>query len=158
MYRYLKRFSGVDSGNYIYFWKSKGLSDENITAPTTSDYKLNPELSFFGTKTKAEFNGSYLKQYKITYDHGKVVNINIFFEIDRNINISDCPILENCLFGVVSLTKNADIDKCKYSGYGIGFDRHKRFSHRGGGTERNVIFFGVDVSLSTKIDNRKKIF
>ena len=65
MYRYLKRFSGVDSGNYIYFWKSKGLSDENITAPTTSDYKLNPELSFFGTKTKAEFNGSYLKQYKL---------------------------------------------------------------------------------------------
>ena len=31
--------------------------------------------------------------------------------------------LVNCLFGAVSLTKNADIDKCKYSGYGIGFDR-----------------------------------
>ena len=27
------------------------------------------------------------------------------------------------LFGAVSLTKNADIDKYKYSGYGIGFDR-----------------------------------
>ena len=39
------RVSGFGSGNYIYFWKSKGLSDENITAPNTSDYKFYPELS-----------------------------------------------------------------------------------------------------------------
>ena len=29
------------------------------------------------------------------------------------------PTLVNCLFGAVSLTKNADIDKYKYSDYGI---------------------------------------
>ena len=34
----------------------------------------------------------------------------------------------NCLFGVVTLTKNPDIDKYGYSGYGIGFDRKGRFS------------------------------
>ena len=33
------------------------------------------------------------------------------------------PTLVNCLFGAVSVTKNTDIDKNKYSGYGIGFDR-----------------------------------
>ena len=37
MYRFFKRVSGVGSGNYSYFWKSEGLSDENITVPTTSD-------------------------------------------------------------------------------------------------------------------------
>ena len=37
MYIFFKRVSGVGSGNYIYFWKSEGLSDENITVPTTSD-------------------------------------------------------------------------------------------------------------------------
>ena len=37
MHRYFKRVSGVGSGNCIYFWKSKGLSDENITALTTID-------------------------------------------------------------------------------------------------------------------------
>ena len=42
-YGYFKRVIGVGTGNYIYFWKSKGLSDENITAPTTSDYSLNPQ-------------------------------------------------------------------------------------------------------------------
>ena len=61
MYRYFNRVSGVGSGNYIYSWKSKGLFDENVTAFTTSDYKLNPELSYFGTKKKVEFNGSCLK-------------------------------------------------------------------------------------------------
>ena len=32
------------------------------------------------------------------------------------------------MFGSVKLTKNADIDKCKYSGYGISFGRRKTFS------------------------------
>ena len=30
MYRYFKQVSGVGSSNYIYFWKSRGLSDEII--------------------------------------------------------------------------------------------------------------------------------
>ena len=46
MFRYFKRVSGVGNGNYIYFGKFQGFSDENITAPNASDYKLNPELSF----------------------------------------------------------------------------------------------------------------
>ena len=74
MYRHFKMRIG--SGN-IYFWKSKGLSDENITALTTSDYNLNPQLSYFGTKTKVEFKGSCLKRDKITYTHEKIINIYI---------------------------------------------------------------------------------
>ena len=66
--------------------------------------------------------------------------------------------LVNRLFGAVSLTKNADIDKYKYSGYGIGFDRKGSFSFPGTGLGRNVIIFGVDMSSSTKFDNKKKIF
>ena len=37
MWRYFKRVAGAGSGNYIYFWTSKGLSDENITASTAND-------------------------------------------------------------------------------------------------------------------------
>ena len=33
-----KYFKVIASTNYVSSWKSKGLSDENITAPTTSDY------------------------------------------------------------------------------------------------------------------------
>ena len=44
IYRYFKRIAGVGSGNYIYFWKSKGLSDETINSITTSNYSITPEL------------------------------------------------------------------------------------------------------------------
>ena len=70
------------------------MSDKSITAHTTIDYKFNPELSYFVTKTRVEFNGSCLKQNKITYDHGKVENIYIVYDISRNINFSDYPTLE----------------------------------------------------------------
>ena len=111
----LKRGSGVGSGNYIYFWKSKELSEENITAHTTTYCRLNPQLSYLSTKTRAEFKRSYLKQDKIMYVHGKEVNIYIVYEKNKNFNISSYSALENCLFGVVSLTTNDDIDKYKYS-------------------------------------------
>ena len=38
-------------------------------------------INFFCTKTKVEFNGSYLKQNKVTYNHGKVVTSYILHEI-----------------------------------------------------------------------------
>ena len=55
-----------------------------------------------------------------------------------------------------NLTKNADIDKSKYFGYGIGFDRHRGSSSPGTGLGTNLIIFGVDMNSSRKIDNRKK--
>ena len=54
------------------------------------------------------------------------------------------------------MTKNADISKSKYSGYGTGFDKRSSFSFLSGGLGRNVINFGIDMSSSTKIDNKKK--
>ena len=58
MYRYFERITGVDSGDYIYFWKSKVLSDERLDSVTASNHKITPELSFYSTKTKVEFNGA----------------------------------------------------------------------------------------------------
>ena len=52
------------------------------------------------------------------------------------------------------MTKNADIDKYKYSGYGIGFDRHGEYSF-GNELCRNCIIFGVDLSSSSHDNNKK---
>ena len=46
MYRYFKRIAGVGGGNYIYIWKSKGLSDERINSITTANYIIIPELDY----------------------------------------------------------------------------------------------------------------
>ena len=58
--------------------------------------------------------------------------------------------------GAVNLTKDADIDKYGYSGYGTGFDRRSNFSFPGGGFGQNVLIFGVDISFSAHIDNKKR--
>ena len=87
--------------------------------------------------------------------HKNVVNIYIVYEITSDYKDINYPKLENCLFGSIELTKNADIGKYRYFGYGIGFDRQSSFSI-GNETGKNVTIFGVDMSSSTKIDNRKK--
>ena len=56
------------------------------------------------------------------------------------------------------MTRNADIEKYGYSGYGIGFDRRSSFSFPGGGFGQNVLIFGVDMSSSAHIDNKKKTY
>ena len=102
---------------------TNGLSDEKLNSIKMSNHSITPNLDCYGTKRRVEFNGSCLKQDKITFNHRKVVNIYIVYEINKNINIDDYLTLENCLFGAVRLTKNADIYKYKYWAYGIGFDR-----------------------------------
>ena len=69
--------------------------------------------------------------------------------------MSSYPTLENCLFGAVKLTKNPDIDKCKYSGYGIGLDRRGEFSF-GKGFGQNVMIFRADMSSSVHANNKPK--
>ena len=131
------------------------MSDETLDSITVSNNKITPELSFYDTKTRVYFNGSCLNQDKVTYNHKKIVNIYIVYEISKNYNISIYPTLENGLFGAVSLTENADIDKYKYSGYGIGFDRHREFSF-GNGLGKNCIIFGADLSSRSSHANNKK--
>ena len=95
-----------------------------------------------GSKIRVKFSGSCLKQDKITYTHGKIVNIYIVYEINKKDNtITSDPILENCLFGAVTLTKNVNIDRYGYSGYGIGFDGKGSFSFSGDGYGQNVLIF-----------------
>ena len=60
-----------------------------------------------------------MKQGKIAYTHGNIVNIYIVYELNSTLNNFD-TILENCLFGSVRLTKNTEIDNNRYSGMVLG--------------------------------------
>ena len=153
-----KYFWVITNTDYVSSWKSKGLSTESIKPPTTSNNSLTPGLNYYGTKTRVKFTGSCLKQSKISYTHGKVVNIYIVYELAASSSHDSDPTIKNCLFGAVTLTKNADIDKYGYSGYGIGFDRRSSFSFPGGRFGQNVLIFGVDMSFSAHIDNKRKTY
>ena len=60
------------------------------------------------------------------FNHGKIVNIYIVYDLESNLNNFD-PTLENCFLGAIKLTKDSDIDKYKYTEYGIGFDTKRTF-------------------------------
>ena len=142
---------------YISLWKSKGLSAETIKPPSTSDNSsLTPLIDYLGNKTRLKFNGSCLKQPKMQYTHGAIVNIYIVYELGASGSSDNDPTLKNCLFGAVNFTKNADIDKYHYSSYGIRFDRRSSFSIPSGRCGQNVLIFGSDMSSSTHIDVKKK--
>ena len=80
-------------------------------------------LSYFGNKARLKFDGSCLKEDKIIFTYEKAVNIYIVYEINlwNYVDSSDL-ILGKSLSGAVKVVQNADIEKCKYSGYGIGVD------------------------------------
>ena len=133
------------------------MSKETIKAPRSNNNILSPttENTLDHQKIKLKFNGSCLVQDQITYRPQTIVNIYIVYEITKKNGISDYPTLENCLFGSAKLIKNPDIDKYKYSGYGIGFDRKGEFSF-GNGFGQNITIFGADMSSSIHSTNKTK--
>ena len=60
------------------------------------------------------------------------------------------------MFGAVEIAKKADVDKYKYSRYGIGFDRKGSFTHPDGGCGRNVFIFGADLSNCKHANNKTR--
>ena len=84
-----------------------------------------------------------------------MVNTYIVYKLTSSaINIGIT--LHNCLFGAVKLTKNTDIDKYKYFGYGIRFDSRGSFSNPSGEYGRNAIIFGADLSSSSHANNKTR--
>ena len=76
-------------------------------------------ISYTGNKVRVRFGGTCLEQDKITFNHGKIVNICTVYEISVADSNNNYPTLEKCLFGAVKLTENDYFGKYKYSGYGI---------------------------------------
>ena len=154
--KYFKLNSVAGAADYVLSWESKGLSNESYKTPITTNNSLTAELNYYGTKTKMKFTGSCFKQSSHILTHKKVVNIYIVYELPASSSHDRHPTIKKCLSGAVTLTKNADIEKDKYSGYGIGFDRRSSFSFPSGGFGQNVLIFGADMSTSIHIDNKKR--
>ena len=115
----MRRYFKTDNNSaYVSEWKSKGLSNEGIKSPKVGNNNLSPQINYYEHHLRVIFSGS-----KISSSY-----------------IND-SLLQNCLLGSVTLTRNADIDNYKYSGYGIGFDRKGSFSSSGGEFRQNVIIF-----------------
>ena len=131
------------------------MSDGRINSVTASSYSITRKLSYYDSKTRVELNGSCLKRDKTMYNHRTIVNIYIVYDLSSDHNSFDLA-LENCLSGAVKLATKADIDKHKYSGYGIRFDLRGTFLFLSGKFAQNVVIFGVHMSSFVHVDNQKK--
>ena len=79
LFRYFKLNS--NNTNTILSWRSKGLSVNAIKPPSTSNNSLAPTLNYYyPSKIRVKFTGSCLKQDRVIFNHGKVVNIYIVYE------------------------------------------------------------------------------
>ena len=110
---------------------------------------------FVGVRTKVKFLGHCLGQDTVKFTLKKAVDIYNVYEINLwSFKQGGDFMLENYLF---FLTKKADFDKHKYSGYAIKFDARGSFSQSDDNRlGKNVIIFGADMNSSGHIDNRKK--
>ena len=129
------------------------MSEESIENITESNSEFTPIFVYHHVLPDINFNVHCLIKNNIKsnkyicflYTRSTIKKINTDF------------ILGNSLFGSAKLTMNADLDRYKYSGYGVGFDLHTEFSLPEGSMERNFIIYGADLCSSVQIDNRGKI-
>ena len=136
--------------NEVFSWVSKGLSNEKIISVSNSNGAV-PRIVYDNGRIKVKLNGNFLKQNKITYNHGSIVNIYVAYRLTPKINLRG---IGSTLQSLVQLNlRKADIDKYKCSGY-IAFDSRGSFSHPSEGYGGNVIIFGIDLSSSTHSNNK----
>ena len=107
------------NSNWITKWKSKRLSNKCLEVVSTSNNTLTPAINYDGDKVRSKLTGSVLQQKTVTYNHKKVVNLYIVYEITNFHGINSYPTLTNTLLRAVILTKNAEIDKYKYLVMGL---------------------------------------
>ena len=69
--KYFKLNLAINVIDRVLSWRSKGISSESIKPPKTSDNSLNPEFSYYNTKTRVKFTGSCLKQPNFTFNDKK---------------------------------------------------------------------------------------
>ena len=151
-------FKTVANTSKVTAWKSKGLSDKGIKPPSTSNNSLNPGINYFDNfGIRLKFQGNCLEQGKVTFTYILVVNIYIVHGINlRPFIVVEDFMLEKCLFRAAKFNTNADSDKYKYSGNGIGFDENGFFLLSVGGRLDQNVIFGADMSSSVHIFNKKK--
>ena len=114
-----------------------------------------PKIKNDGKGLHVFFSGNYFVQ-------DNVINIYCVYELDPiDLSRNNEFTIQNALFGVIEITKNANTSKYKYKGYGICFDESESFSHlRKEGNfnhatlARNVIILGVYMSFSKHANNK----
>ena len=150
---YIKYFTSTTQVESL---QSNGMSGESLEYITKSDSNFKPTFPDHYLLRGMNFNGHCLIKNNISISK-KVINLYISYTLGPQFSHSNTDfILNNCLFGSAKLSKNVDLDKYKYTDYGIGRDSRPEFSFTDGSYEKNFIIFGANMSSSVYVDNKGK--
>ena len=145
------------TGGVINSWISTGIHNDSKNTDLFSVHNSNNDLQSLlnqNNRLGVTFNGNYMKQNKLGYAHGTVVNIYTVYELkNRTINNPDFTVL-NGLFGAVKLTKDVNTSNYGYNGYGICFDSGGSFTSGNITNGKNVFIFGVNTQNSIHSANK----
>ena len=103
------------------------MSEENIENITKSDSNFAPNFVNHHLLPDINFNGHSLINNNISILK-KVINLYISYILNPQLRKNTNFTLNNWLFRSVKITRNADLDKYKYSSYGTGFGSRSEFS------------------------------
>ena len=153
------------TGGKISTWKSTGifnyLGNSNMNAVGDASGDL-PDIKNDG-RMYVYLSANHFQQNKVIIpNNDNVINIYCVYEIQPIASSRDTTFtIQNALFGVMQITKNADNSKNNYKGHGICFDERSQFGHTitedgraHTANGRNVLIFGVDMSFSVHATNR----
>ena len=130
------------------------MSEESIENITKLDSHFAPTFVDPHLLSAMNFNGYCLMKNYISIPK-KVMKSFISYTLGLQLRILNTYFtLDNCLFGSATLLKNADLDKCKYNGFGIGFDSCSEFLFTDGSYGKNVTISGTDISSSVHVHNK----
>ena len=106
------------------------MSNEKCKPSYTANKSLFPKLLCNKSRLRLRFEGSCLEQEDtVPFTPNNIVNLFIVYKLGRwSRDVNTGFTLKDCLLGAVKITKNVDADKCKHSGYSIGFDSRSEFS------------------------------
>ena len=155
--------------NKISKWKSTGVLNisDYYSMNGIKDTKNETPVLKNDEKMYVYLKGSHFQQNNVLTTnndhviHDNVINIYIVYKLDPITSKDTNFTIQNALFGAMQITKNADTSKYNYKEYGICFDESEEFTHVrkiGNFSDttngRNVIIFGVNMSVSKHANNK----
>ena len=150
----MQKCFNLSNGNQIHKLRSKGLPNQYLNGVgAAGDLVLSKPIKPMHVMFKGK--GALIQDDNDIIAGEPIVNIYMVYKTSPK-TINSNFVSKNCLFGAIKITNttNSDTDKWQYSGYRIGFDSKREFTHPGGGDGRNVIIFGVDLSSSRHATNK----
>ena len=94
MRKYFKLYSVAGVIDHVLSWQSKGLPNESIKSPTTSNDSLSRRGNYYGVKIRVHFTKSCLKQPKFMFTHKKIVSIYIVYELAASSSHTSDPTIK----------------------------------------------------------------